>query len=284
MTLLTLCCCGGCQNPTGTTIISATRHIEAQLPVAPFSGSHYAEWYIDFDLQFSGTSLDTASSSIRVRYDEDVATTYPDGTPASTYQRKIDITMTPAGGTMQCNSYGSLVCDECGGTTVHRYDPEITLPYKVGANQVGGLTLNSYVATSSNINWLGVALQSSLSTFGTASGTSGVCGFAHPSRYWAWNGSDWLQPSSAPKITPLRVWSPLSSGNPDSICPPYDMVLGTWEASLPFITRGSRGATRYGSNNAFPAQCVLNLCPAGKQALQQAGWTFTTDTATASIT
>ena len=279
------CCCGGCQNPTGTTIISATRHIEAQIPVAPFSGTHDVEWYIDFDLQFSGTSLDTASSSIRVRYDEDVATTYPDGTPAATYQRKIDVTMTPAGGTMECNSYGSLVCGECGGTTGRvRLDPEITLPWMNGSTQLGSLTLNSYVNTSSSINWIGVALQSSLSPFGNAGGTSGVCGFAHPSRYWAWNGSAWLQPSSAPKITPLRVWSPLSGGGPDNICPPFDMVLGTWESSVPFIVRGSRGATRYGQNNAFPAQCVLNLCSVGKQSLQQSGWTFPTDTATASIT
>ena len=283
MTLARACCCGStCQNPTGSTILSATRHVEVEIPTAPFTGKWDVEWYVQFSLQFSGTTLSTSLSSIRVRYDEDRALTFPDGTPWITDQRKIDLTMTPAGGSIACNGSGSHVCGECGGTTVHRYDPDVSLPYYSGGTQVGALTLNSYVNTTSGNDWVGIALQSSESALSTATGST-ACDSATIDDYYGWDGSAWLQPSSSTTHNPLRVYSDLSGGGPDSICNPIDQVLGLSGTTSP-LTFNKRGATAYGLAGVFPDRCVQNLCPGGKRYLEAKGWTFVTDTATASIT
>jgi hypothetical protein len=281
VTLARACCCGStCQNPTGSTSISATRHVEAEIPTAPFTGKWDVEWYVQFSLQFSGTTLSTALSSIRVRFDEDRALTFPDGTPAVTDRKKIDVTMTPAGGTIACNGAGSGVCGECGGTTVHRYDPDVSLPYYSGGTQVGALTLNSYVNTSTS-DWIGVALQFSESALSASTGSTACQQFGVD--YYGWDGSAWLQPSSSTVINPLRVYSDLSGGGPDSICNPIDQVLGVFGSTSP-LAYGVRGATAYGLAGVFPDRCVRNLCPGGKRYLEAKGWTFVTDTATASIT
>lgn len=287
MTLARACCCGTCANPTGSTSLSATRHVEVSIPTAPFGGTHTVEWYVLFSLQFSGTSLSTAFSSIRVRYDEQRDLRYPDNSVYLQDQRKVDITMVPAGGTMACNGAGSNVCGYCGGTTVHRYDPDITLPYyPSGGSQQGSLTLNAYTNTSTGTapDWVGVALQSRQSALSTSPEIPGVI-VCNPivSSFHAWDGSSWIQPTSAPVINPLRVYSDLSGSGPTDICDPIDQVLGLSGASSPLAIESKHGATAY-DEVGFPARCVQNLCPGGKRFLEDIGWTFNTDTATSSLT
>lgn len=284
MTLARACCCGSvCQNPTGSTSLSATRQVEVEIPTAPFGGTWTVEWYSYFFFQFSGTSLSAALSSIRVRYDEQRDLRYPDNSVYLQDQRKIDITMVPAGGSMGCNGAGSNVCGECGGTTVHRYDPDISLPYYSGGTQVGSLTLNSYVNTTSGTDWVGVALQSSETALSVATGST-ACSSTAVSDYYGWDGSAWLQPTSSTTFNPLRVWSDLSGSGPSNVCDPIDQVLGLSGTTSPLAITSKRGATSYALANLFPARCVQNLCPGGKRYLQDVGWTFTTDTATATLT
>lgn len=286
MTLARACCCGSvCQNPTGSTSLSATRHIEVDLPILPgFTGTDTVEWYAYFFFQFLGTSLTAVLSSIRVRYHRYQNLSYG-GSLAFAQDRKIDITMTPAGGSIACNGAGSNVCGECGGTTVHRYDPDISLPYYSGGTQVGSLTLNAYTNTAGgstpSVDWVGLSIQSDDQTLYPQTGGV-LCPFPILHTY-GWDGSSWIQPSSSTTINPLRVWSDLSGSGPSNICDPIDQVLGQVGSSSPFNASGF-GATAYGGAGLFPEQCVQNLCPGGKRYLEAKGWTFTTDIATASIT
>lgn len=275
------CCCTGCTNPTGATAISALRHIVVEKPTAPFGGSWDAEWYMSISLTFSGTSLSTVLSSVRLRYLEQVDLRYPDNSVFGQYDRVLDATFTPAGGVMDCNGAGALVCGGCGSGTVHRYDPTVTMPY---GTSFGSITLNTYTNTISGFG--GTSAPSSLGFHvlgaGSALSLPGDCSqnvtlMTDP---WRYDGTSWTRPSTSTQaiIKPVRVYSAPSGSGPTDVCPPIDMLTGV------VGTAGYSGAYFYDISNTFPSRCIQNCCPGGRRYLEDRGWTFTTDIATASLT
>ena len=275
------CCCVSCTEPTGSTSISALRQIVVEKPTAPFGGTWDAEWYMLISLQFSGTSLSTTLSSIRLRYSEQVDLRYPDNSVYGQYDRVLDATFTPADGYMACYGAGAHVCGECGAGTVHRYDPTVTMPYGTSS---GSISLNTYTNTISGFGGASAPSYLGFHVLGTPPVLSlpGSCSqnaslMTNP---WTYDGSSWTRPSTAAQaeIKPVRVYSALSASGPTHACPPIDQLTGV------IGTSAHSGAYHYDVANTFPARCIQNCCPGGRRYLEDLGWTFTTDTASASLT
>jgi len=275
------CCCGTCVDPSGSVSISATRQIEVTKPTAPFGGSWTAEWYMQIALQFSGTSLSTILSSVRLRYEEIQDLRYPDNSVYGQYTRLLDATFTPASGTMACHQAGALACGTCGTGTVYRFDPIVVMPYGTSS---GSISLNSYTNTITGYGgaspppYLGfhvLGSQHALSLPGDCSQNTALM-----SDPWTYNGTTWGRPSTSAKATihPIRVYGSLGASGPTAVCPMIDQVTGV------FGLAGHSGAYHYDISNTFPSRCIQNVCPGGRRYLEDRGWTFVTDTASQSIT
>jgi len=282
------CCCGTCTNPTGATTLTATRQIVVEKPTAPFGGSWDAEWYMTMNLVFSGTSLTPALSNVRLRYREEQDLRFPDNSIWGQYDRELDATFEPASGSIACDGSGSLVCGDCGTGTVYRFDPTIVLPY---GTSNGSITLNTYTNTITGYgglsapDWLGFDVlgseQALSDTTGSTACSSRLAEITNP---WTYDGTSWTRPSTSAQaeITPLRVYGALGSSGPTAVCPPIDQLTGVYGDTSTGVD-GASGARFYDLANVFPARCILNACRGGRRYLEDIGWTFTTDTASATI-
>ncbi len=264
MTATRFCCCSDtCTNPTGTRTITSTFRATAVCTGCSIPGINSSfDYQQDITLNCSGTNvLNTSTARIMV-----ANTSLISG--QSSYDRKIDMTLSVSGN-LDCSQGSSHTCGDCGSGelpgAVYTYGPELSTPYKVGATQVGSVTVNAYTNTAT-----GTATAPDALGFFLLNRTSGSAPLPSASPYYTYDGSAIVQPGANPGTywEPLRVWrSSKTGGQPTDVCLPEWTV---WGASYtPTLAGWQIGVTP--------------LCPSDKTALESSGWVFSTYTRTATM-
>ncbi len=269
------CCCGedACTNPTGTHYINVDVLVAANVPTSPFGGSQSFYFLEDWDLEYNGTTLVTANSSVRFRAECHSDLRYPDNSVYSQYNRIIDVTLVPSGGDFSCGNAAAGACEDCGSSGYFRLDPRVRLPSKVNGVQLGSVTVNAYTNTHAG----------AASTYPFESVVVGWSTQVSPSLYAfaSWGRDDLgniVQPTYStgdpqadipPDGYPARVYQ---VGSSYQICTPINHNKISGYRNVPF------SAGWYACEDPGP------LCESNKGVLEKQGYVFTSYSRTATIT
>lgn len=268
-----VCCCGpgSCVNPSGTHYIDVNVIIDANVPTAPFGGTQSIYFSEVWDLEYSGTNLVTANSSVRFRAEWHADLRYPDNSIFSQWDRVIDVTLVPVGGDWFCGQAAAQYCEDCLSKGNFRLDPRVRLPHLVNGVQLGSITINAYTNTAAGAasgGWDGVTVGWSTSVGGGQ-----------------WNAyAQWGRDDSANIVQPTFVTGTgVSNTYPDN----YPAVVYRQPPGYGICTPISHNQIAPPGIYTTPALAWTRIvpgCPSDKAVLEKQGYVFNAYTRTATLT
>ena len=267
------CCCDeGCTNPTGTHNIDVNVVVDADVPTGIFGGTQSIYFSEVWDLEYSGTSLVTANSSVRFRAESHGDLRYPDNSVYSQWDRVIDVTLDPAGGDWFCGQAAAQYCSDCLSKGFFRLDPRVRMPHLVNGVQQGGVTVNAntntYAGATATNPWEDVVVG------WRTNNTFPVNSFA----MW---GRDDLGSVVQPTFTTGTGWT---NNFPDG----YPAVVYRQPSGFGICTPINHNKICGYRNVPFSAgyycDTIGPVCPSDKTVLESQGYVFNSYTRTASIT